>query len=1013
MNWGNRTLGILTRFSMKNAAVIMILIVCLIAGGIYSVTQMNMEKYPAVDIPFLDIRIVYPGASPQQSLEDIGKPLEEALRNIKNVDNLFVGAQANALTATVQFSMSADAAAGEAEVKEAISKMTLPASAREPELSPFKLDPEIYSLAVYGGSDEALRGFIENKLKPDLSSIRGIETVKLKGIADLSIDIKVKPAALEKYKLTLDQLRSLLLANNLSVPVGELETSQQTLPIRIDSTYKTVQEIADFPLGLRNPASPDGKPLQIVKLSELADVSSRADMDAIVQYNGQPAIQIDIIPVPGQDAVTIAKEVKNVLEGTDFPDSIEYHALLDRSIEIEKSVNAMMREVMLGVIMAVIVTLLFLRNLRSTLIAVISIPLSMFASFIILSNLGYTLNTLTLAAIAVAVGRVVDDSIVVMENIFRRVSTSNQRDGLLIEQATYEVSGAITSSTMTTVAVFLPLAFVPGIVGKFFVPLAWTIVISLLFSLLVAVTVVPLLSNMFLLRIKHAAPKENIVQRVYIRSLKWALSHRLYTLIIAIVLLAGSGGLVPFMGFNFLPSETTHLYRTDITLPTGSSLANAESIVQQTEDLINRREGIEYVQSQISNETATVSFQISEAIKEPEVLVTGLREDFLRLEGVNTIVILGVSGMDVNGKLSLIVNGPDSAAIKEGAAQMVAALKEIPGLTDVHSTADGEKPEISINFDSQKLAENGLTAGTVAMALKNMVSGENIATIKNNGATTSLRLSMQLSGNASIEQLKEQKVMNALGQPVALKNVGNVELVNNPIKISHLNQKEYLRLNATIIDSNTGKVVGDAESALDSLELPEGVTYGSEGVSKEMKQGFINTGIAIGVSVVLVLIVMLIAFGEAKVPVIILSAIPFSLIGALLGLFVVNEEIGIAAMIGLLMLNGIVVTNAIVLLDRVKQNRMKGYGLQEALLEAGKTRIRPILMTAIATIGALIPLAISTEGGLISRALAIVVIGGLITSTLLTLIIVPVLYSFFGSRMKQSAGHDRPASQTV
>ncbi|MGF7047672.1 HAE1 family hydrophobic/amphiphilic exporter-1 [Paenibacillus sp. DS2015] len=998
----------LTRFSMKNAAVLFIFIICLSAGGVYSISKMNMEKYPAVDIPFLDILIVYPGASPDQALEDIGKQFEEALRNVKNIDNLFVGAGANALSATVQFSMSADAAVGEQEVRKAISGLELPEGAHQPEFKAFKLDPEIYSLAIYGGTEQSLRDFVEIKLDPDLTAIRGIENVKVQGIADLFVDIKVKPEALDIYHLTLEQLRSLLLANHLSIPIGELDTTEQILPIRLDSTFKSADEVAKFPIGLRNPDTSDGMPLKIVKLSELAEVSTQADSDQIIQFNGQPAIQIDITPVPGQDAVTIAKKVKNVLQNTSFPEGIQYQPLLDRSLEIEKSVSAMMREVLFGVIMAVLVTLLFLRNLRSTLIAVISIPLSMFASFIILSNLGYTLNTLTLAAIAVAVGRVVDDSIVVMENIFRRVSMSDNdlRDGKLIENATSEVARAITSSTMTTVAVFLPLAFVPGIVGKFFVPLAWTIVISLLFSLLVAVTVVPLLSNMFLLRIKHKESKENAVQRVYLRTLRWALSHRLFTILIAIALLGGSGALVPFMGFNFIPSETTHLYRTNITMPVGSSLSNTEKIVAKTEELLHSRKDIEYVHTQISNESAQIAFQINEEITQPEQIISSLREDFLKLKEVKTIVIMGVSGMDVNGKLSLIVNGPNLDEIKKGAEQMVTALNGLPGLTDVHSTADGEKPEIRIHFNPQKLAENGLTAGTVAMALKNTVEGQNIAEISSNGTTTSIRLSMLLNGEQSIDKLKEQKVTNMLGQPVPFKEIGTLELVNNPIKISHLNQQAYLRLNATITDSNTGKVVSDAESILNSLNLPKDVTWSSEGVSKEMKQGFVNSGIAIAVSIVLVLVVMLISFGEWKVPVIILVAIPFSFIGSILGLFILGEEIGIAAMIGLLMLNGIVVTNAIVLLDRVKRNRMQGQGIQESLLEAGKTRIRPILMTAIATIGALIPLAISTESGLISRALAIVVIGGLTTSTLLTLIIVPVLYSFFDGRLKQPAQQD-------
>jgi multidrug efflux pump subunit AcrB len=975
------------RFSMKNAVAIFILIFMLVGGGIYSIMQMKMEKYPQVDIPYLHISIYYPGASPEQVMQDIGYPLEQQLGNIKGLSNLYSGSNPGGFYAVLAFSMTASMEQGEKDAREAVAKFKLPDTAQTPSFYAEKLDAEVYTVAVYGGTQEAAQQVVEETLQPAIRSIDGIDVVNIAGIHNKKVFIRLHPDALLTHKLTLDQVKQFIQANNASFPIGDLKTTDQTLPIRVNNSMQSLEDIQNIPI-----LTTENKPL---KLSDIADITYDTNDRSITRINGEPAVTLTVIPQGGQDAVKIAKQAKEKVASIKLPEGLKTTVLLDRSIEIEKSVYGMLREVILGALMAVLVTLLFLRNLRSTIIAVISIPLSMLASVIVLNNLGYTLNMMTLAGIAVAIGRVVDDSIVVIENVFRRVRSAQDRDGLLVETATREVSNAITSSTITTVAVFLPLAFVPGIVGRFFVPLAWTIVISLLFSLLVAVTVVPLMSRLFLLNLKHSEPRENMLQRIYRSVLGGALRKRWLTLSIAFLLLVSSIAFIaPGLGLNFLPAEKALKYNIDITMPIGTVVTKTEKISSKVEDILKNHNEVELITASIGNERANLGFSIKDPKTDTDALAKKLREQFKEVADAKSITLVGVSGgVNVGSDFSLVVNGPNLEVIKQATDQIITSLKPVPNLTEVRSSAEGEKPEISIDFDNTKLAANGLTPATVALSLHNMVDGTTITKSQINTLTTDVVLSMEIDKNATIDTLKLQKIFTPLGTQVALQDIGNVQIVKNPTNISRYNQANYLDIHGTITDNNTGKVTSDAEKAISGLKLPEGVTWSSQGASKELNDGFVNMGIALIISMFLVYMVMLIAFSDWKLPLVILVAIPFSWIGALLGLFIVHEPIGMPALIGILMLGGIVVTNAIVLLDRVKTNLTNGMAKKEALMEAGVTRIRPILMTAIATIGALLPLAISTDGGLISRALAVVVIGGLSTSTLLTLVIVPVIFS--------------------
>ncbi|MGP7817277.1 efflux RND transporter permease subunit [Niallia sp. 01092] len=998
------------RFSMKNTVALCLIVAMLIGGGIYSVQKMNVEKYPGVDIPYLSVFISYPGASPEQASKDIAEPVQKEAMNINGVKNVYSEASAWGVWITLEYEMSVDMDDGEDLARQAISKVKLPETVGQPEYMRQSPDGEaVYKVGIYAdGEQKDVQNYVKTEVVPALEGIEGVAEVKAAGIDENKLYVELLPEKLTQYGLTLDEVKQTIMANHLSIPTGEVAVNDEVLPVRVSKELNSVKDIQNINVLLPNQATvkagESAPSIPSIKLKEIANVSNgNGEQKSFTRINSNPAVIIDLTVESGENTVAIVKEANKTLKEMDIPSNYKLITLSDQSISIQESVSSMLREAILGAVMAVIVTLLFLRNIRSTLIAIISIPLSILSSFLLLKMLGYTLNIMTLAGIAVAVGRVVDDSIVVIENVFRRVSASKNRDQKLVEESTREVASAITSSTITTVAVFLPMAFVPGIVGRFFAPLAWTVVISLLFSLLTAVTIVPLLSRIFLLNIKPKEHKENGIQKAYRKALAWALSHRAVTLIIAVLLLATSiVTIAPRLGTTFLPQEETLEYRTSISMEQGIGAEKTNELASQVESILMTRKEVKQIATSVGEGSASVSFVMKDSVKDPKKLAKELRNEFKDINGAKEITLTSTGDMTGGGQsyLEIIVNGPNIEDIKTGSEQMTQALKKINGLADISTNLEGEKPEINMDLDEKKLSEHGFMPGMVAQSLRTLITGDTVTELEMDGDKTDLQLKLQLDDVSSIKALGEQKIKNPLGQEVALKDLGTLKKVKNRISISYLNGKEYVMLRAAITDSNTGEVSNKANAALEKLDLPNGVSWYKEGASAAMDEGFKNMTIAIAVSILLVYMVMVISFGEGKAPFVILFAIPFSLIGALIGLFVVKEPIGMPAMIGIMMLNGIVVTNAIVLLDRVKQNEKIGLSIHEALLEAGAVRIRPILMTAIATVGALIPMAVSSHAGLVSRSLAVVVIGGLTTSTILTLIIIPVLYSLFHPKRK-------------
>ncbi|GFZ31322.1 multidrug transporter AcrB [Clostridium zeae] len=751
--------------------------------------------------------------------------------------------------------------------------------------------------------------------------------------------------------------------------------------------------------------------VKVVFLSDVAEITNTSSENQMrTRSNQKDAIILNIYKNDDANTVQVANDIKASIKALESQNSgVKFNLISDSSTSIKDSVNGMVREGLLGALFAIIVIAFFLRDLRATIIAVVSIPLSILIALILLPRLGISLNIMSLGGMAVAVGRIVDDSIVVIENIYRRFSMQEERDSNLIKDAVAEVASAITSSTITTIAVFLPLSFISGMVGKIFFPFAITVVICILASLLVSITVVPVLTKVMLLnkKIKHVE-HEGRITLFYKNILSLALSHRVVTLIISLVFLVGTLSLASKLPVQFLPSESTNIVNGTLTMKPGTSVEKTDEVAMKFEKYLSERKDIETFESSVGDSSSSgnaMSMQGSNTGKFTIVIKDGenfekvtseIQEEAKKLSNEDGKLVVNSQSLAGQSDTAEVLVYSDKVEDLEKASKLITAkLKEFKDLGNVTSSIEEKKPEINVKVDEKKAADNGLSSIMVAGTVRNSLSSNKVTTIKNNGTSTDVYLGYEEVKLDNVDKVKNMDITGMKGS-IKLSDVAEVTQSYGPSSIATLDGKQYISITGDIKTKDTSKVSKEVMAAVDSIkgQLPEGVTYNNGGSSKQINESFGQMGMAMLIAIGLVYLVMVLAFGEGKTPFAILFSLPFAAVGALLGLLITGQSLSVSGLIGMLMLIGIVVTNAIVLLDRVKHNRENGMNVKEALMEAGSIRLRPIFMTAIATIMALIPLALGfSEGALISQGLGIVVISGLLVSTLLTLIVVPVMYS--------------------
>jgi len=752
-------------------------------------------------------------------------------------------------------------------------------------------------------------------------------------------------------------------------------------------------------------------PLKLVYLKDVAVVAESYDRGtSIYRTNQKPSIGIMVKKGAKQNTVAVADAVKEEIPELERSagSGAKIEVTSNQADYIKDALNGMIREGILGAIFAVLVIFFFLRNIRSTLVAAISIPLSVVIGLIFLWVADISLNMFTLGGITISVGRVVDDSIVVLENIFRHMQTTREKLITTITRGTGEVARAITSSTITTVAVFLPLGFVEGFVGELFRPFAYTVSLTLLASLLVAVTIVPVLASKFMSRknIGHAK-EDGALRRSYLSLLKWSIQRKAFVLGASMVLFVASLAIYPYIPKNFISSPNQGTFTVNIEMPAGTSLTATSEVAAKIESKLAKDKRIKTVRGLVGtaqgsyasgggSDIATVYATVKDK-EEKDTVVKDMRKQLKGIDGDAKMAVSGaeeVAGMGNTIEVNISANSYEDLKIAN--SLLLKEFSKIKSVDNIKSNLSQSKPELRVEVDEVAAMKKGLTAIQIAAAVRGAVNGESATTIEKDGLSTDVFVRLDQDKVKDRDTLAALPIVSPIDGPVRLDSVAKVAMASGPVNITRINQERSATITMEPITKNTGAVTRDVQEAVDRAKMPNGAEASVEGVSAMMEKGFSSMGMALLVAILLVYIVMVATFRSLLHPFTMLFSLPLAVIGAAAALYVTGRELGMPSLIGLLMLIGIVVTNAIVLLDLVQQLRSRGYSAHDAIVKAGATRMRPILMTALATILALIPMALgTTEGGIISAPLATVVIGGLFTSTVLTLIVIPVLYMAF------------------
>ncbi|AUS85550.1 Swarming motility protein SwrC [Lysinibacillus sp. YS11] len=1019
----------LVNFVLKNKLAVWLLTIIITVSGIYSGTRMKMESIPDISIPYLIVMGVYPGATPEQVMNELSIPFEKSIESLEDVKAVYSTSSSNVAQVQVEYDYGIDMDEKKRQLEAALDNLKLPEGAQEPTIMAISMNMmPVVALSVSSSKEDIvdLTSTVEEVLLPKIEKIDGVASATITGQHIEQVSFKYDEEKMAALGLTEETVKQMIQASDMSLSLGLYQFTVGEQAVSVDGKVKSVDELKDLLI----PVTPSAtNPSPFVRLGDIAKIEVEGKVQSVSRTNGQDAIAIQI--VKGQDAntVTVVNAVKDLMKDEEKRlDGLNVEISLDQGAPIEDSVFTMIEKAVFGGAIAVLIILLFLRDFKSTIISIISIPVSIFMALLLLNWMDITLNIMTLGAITVAIGRVIDDSIVVVENIYRRIHLKQEKltGRALIREATIEMFKPILSSTLVTVAVFAPLIFVGGMVGELFMPFALTMTFALGASLLVAITIVPALSH-FLFRKKLYGEKTESQHKEVGKLATWykgvlekVLNHKIITSVLAILLLVGSLALTPLIGFSFMGSQEEKVMYLTYTPATGELADETAANVEKVEKELMKRKDVDILQVSITDAKNVdpsammmgggAGGALMYLIFDPDM------EDFpkARDEVEDYVFNIGQSGewksqnftsmsMSSN-EVSYTLYSDDLDKLRDAVKQVEGALKEVDGLEDIKSDNEDPYVEHVLKVEQKNVLQYGLTTAQIVMALNSNTSQEVLTTVKNDGKDIDVIVQRDAKAAAtSLDDVLATEIKTALGTTMTIGELVDVEEGTTLNSLSRSKGEYFATVSGTIIGDDISKATTAADKKIDKLDLQKGVTLGVAGVAADMQETFTKLGIAMLAAIAIVYFILVVTFGEGLAPFAILFSLPFAVIGAFIGLFVTGQTISVSVMMGLLMLIGIVVTNAIVLVDRIIHMEHDGLAMREAILEAGATRLRPILMTAIATIGAMIPMALGTGGsGLISKDLAITVIGGLLSSTLLTLVVVPIVYEMLSKMLKKN-----------
>ncbi|MCX7709076.1 MAG: efflux RND transporter permease subunit [Clostridia bacterium] len=1002
----------LTELSVKRPAAVIVFMVLLIGLGILGYTSMGVDLLPTVNVPVITITTVYNGAGAEEIKKDIVKPIEDAVAGISGIDTLRSTAREGVGLTIIQFTMETNMNSAFLDVQKAVdhARGKLPAGAEDPIL--YKVDinaQSVMTLAITGDVPYDQLYNQADKIKQSIEKLPGIGQVSLQGANDKQLNVKLDKTAIEYYGINVNTLIGKIRSENTNMPAGQMKQEKSDLTVKMVGEFKDLNDIKSIQI----PTSSGG----IVRLADIASLElGYPDNDTILKMNDKNAIGINIQKQSDANVVKAVDGVNKELEKIQklLPAGVKLSVTTDSTVFIKSSLNEVLRSLVEGIITTSIVLFLFLRSWQSSLIVLVAIPTSLISTFFIMYENHFTLNVMSLMGLSLCIGILVDDSIVVLENIQRHRAMGEKPIEAAIKGRS-EIGMAAIAITLCDVVIFGPVAFTSGMVGQFFKEFGITVAVASLFSLLVSFTVTPMLAS----RLAHikmgkeegSTKKQGRISKLfgyatelYKKFLLWSLDNRWKIIGITLAGVILSIALVPLglIHTEFMPVSDQSQLNLDISLTPGSSLKQTEEKVAVVEkhlrDLPEMKEYYTTIGNNSDKSSANIILKLKDTKdrkKSQNQLAGELRQWGKTIPGIQLSITEAQSTPGSNGKpIQVTIKGDDIAVLKEISYKVEELVKSVEGAVDVSNSLRTSESEIRVNIDRLACAQYGVSTSDIATVLRTGLQGSNVGVFRGNGNEYDISVKFMNGQINKPGDLGSVKVMNASGQQIAINQVASISVADSQLRISREDRQDTVTVSANLQNALLGKVSGEIKNKLDGLTLPYGYSVKYGGMQQNMSDGFISLGKAMAGGIVLVFMVLIVLYESFLTPFIRMLSLPCAIIGAFVLLAITRQSLNIMSMIGLILLDGLASKNGTLLIDYTNTLMKRGLSLKEALVEAGTTRLRPIIMTSATMVVGMLPSALATGSGSEMRnGMAIIVIGGMITSTILSPILLPVVYT--------------------
>jgi len=1012
----------ITEVAVKRPLFITVVFVVLVLFGLISYNQLSYNLLPKFEANVVSVMTTYRGASADEVETNVTKHIEDAVSAIEGLDQINSTSQEGVSSVIIQLKqgVSVDLAQQEAQRKVEQVISLLPDDADRPVINKFSTDeiPVLRMGVTANLSPSALYDLIDDKLKPQLSNVAGVGQVTIIGGTERQIQVNISQDKLKAYHLSISQVSAAINNANTSYPAGQVKTQGDQLSIRFDAKLTTVENLRNVIVG----KSSNGGQIFLRDIAEVYD--GVADATAVNHINGRPSVALQIQKQSDANAVDVSKltrERLTSLEKQYASQGLKFNIASDQSIYTLASADAVVFDLGLAVLIVSVVMLLFLHSFRSSMFILVALPSSMIPTFILMSVMGFSLNLMTLMALSLVVGILVDDSIVVLENINRHMEMGKSRWQAALDGRA-EIGFTALAITLVDVVVFVPLALTQGLIGNILREFSLVVVFSTLMSLLVSFTLTPLLASRFgkvevldkntlwgRLNLGFERFLDNVKEE-YGRILTWVLGHKRYIFLLSIFLIVGSIALVPggFVGAAFMQQSDRGELNVSLELAPTASVYQTNQLAQRVEKILLAKPEVTKVFTNVgysstglgttSNSNITdLTVQLvdkKERTVSSEEFGQNIQKEILQIPGVKvTVAPTSITGNANQAPIQVAVKGTDMAVIRKTAAQVKEIVASVPGTSNVDYSVDDPKPEVGVTLDREKMAQLGINAAEVGATLQTAFRGDDRSKFKQNGKEYDIMVNLDQIDRSKADDIRQLTFVNNQGQTFELSQFATVKEGMGESVLQRIDRLSSITINSQVVGRPSGSIGADIQAKMAKVKLPEGISIEYRGDLKNQADAFGSLGAALLLGIVLIYLIMVALYESTIYPFVVLFSIPVALVGALTALALTMESLTIFSIVGMIMLLGLVAKNAILIVDFANQLKEEGYALKEALIEAGKERLRPILMTTIAMIAGMLPIALASgDGAEVKNGMAWVIIGGLTSSLLLTLFLVPSAY---------------------